>query len=243
MRLVPWLGVVAVVLLVVGPAVTVTTAALRDRADLPQTWLAEASRLVDLDTEANIPTWFSVILLAALSGAALVVALILRASGQRAWPLGVPAFVAGWLSLDELASLHEDLQLVADKLDVDSPGAFGWVVPGAVVALVVGLLMLRVAHEMSPRLRWRLVVAGAVYLTGALVVEVLSSPLYVPGAGAGAEPPQSVAYVLCNVAEEGLEMLGALLALRAVLALLRTTTSAEGVRIVLDPGEPALRQP
>ncbi|MBF5080380.1 hypothetical protein F1641_01040 [Quadrisphaera sp. INWT6] len=237
MRLVRPLAVVALVLVVVGTVVRKAVDAVADRPDLPQTWLAAGARLVDLDAEANVPTWFSTLLLALLAAACAVTGLLLRARGERSWPLLLPALVAAAMSLDELAQLHEDLQLLSERLDLGSPNAFGWVVPGAAVAVGVGVVLLFAARAMAPALRWRLVAAGVVYFAGALGVEVLAGPLYRPGQG-DQVPVQSTLYVLSNALEEGLEMAGALVALAAVLALLRVRSTPQGV--VVDLARPPL---
>ncbi|TNM67419.1 hypothetical protein FHN55_10185 [Streptomyces sp. NP160] len=241
-RLVRPLAVVLAVLLVVGPVVRLAVDAVTGDPSLPQAWLTEAARLVDLDAEGNLPTYFSSALLAATAAGLAAAAVLARARGWRAWPLAAPAAVAALLSVDELASLHEQMALLADLLGVDAGLRFSWVVPGVVVAAVVGTGLLLVARGMAPRLRWRLVVAGAVYLLGALVVETVTGGMFRPAPPGGLEPVQSTAYVLLNAVEEGLEMVGALLALRAVLLALRVAATPGGVVVDLDPDRPVLSQ-
>jgi hypothetical protein len=236
-RLVRPLAAVAAALVVVGTSVRLAVDAVSDRPDLPQTWLAAGARLVDLDAEANVPTWFSTLVLALLALACAVTGVLLRARGERAWPLLLPAAVAAVLSLDELAQLHEQLQLVGDRLDLSTAGAFGWVLPGAAVVVAVGAVMVLAGRAMAPRLRWSLVLAGLVFLAGALGVEVLAGPLYRPGTG-DEVPVQSTAYVLSGALEEGLEMAGALVALAAVLSLLRVRPTPQG--LVVDLARPPL---
>ncbi|MGQ7294784.1 hypothetical protein [Quadrisphaera sp. KR29] len=235
------LAVLLAAFVVLGPAVRLAVDAVAGDPSMPHAWLDEAARLVDLDAEGNLPTYFSAALLAATAVGLALGATLSRARGALAWPLAVPAAVAALLSVDELASLHEQLALLADLLGVDAGLRFSWVVPGALVAVAVGAVLLLVARRMAPRLRRRLVVAGLVYLLGALVVETASSGLSRPSADGGPEVVQSTAYVLLNALEEGLEMVGALLALRAVLLVLRTAVTPRGVVVDLDPAEPALR--
>ena len=240
-RVVQPLGWLVAVLCVVGPVVRIAVDAVRDDPSLPQVWLAEAARLVNLDAEGNIPTYVSTMLLAGVAVGLGTAAALVRASGGRSWPLWLPAGVAAFLSLDELASLHEQLALLADLAGVGGGLNFTWVVPGVLVALVVGVVLLLAARRLSRQLRLRLVVAGAVYLFGAVVVETASSPLFTPTPEGVAEAPaQSVAYVLLNVVEEGLEMVGALLALRAALSLLRLASTRRGLLVDLDPAAPAV---
>lgn len=229
-------------LCVVGPVVRVAVDAVRDRPSLPQSWLAEAARLVNLDAEGNLPTYVSTMLLVGVAAGLGTAAVLVRARGGRAWPLGLPAAVAAFLSVDELASLHEQLALLADLVGAGGGLVFTWVVPGALLALAVGAALLVAARRLSRQLRVRLVVAGVVYLLGAVVLEAASSPLFTPTPEGLAEAPaQSVPYVLVNTLEEGLEMVGALLALRAALSLLRLSTGRAGLLVDLDPAVPAVR--
>lgn len=239
-RLVRPLAVLLAVLVVLGPVVRIAVDGVAGDPDLPQAWLTEAARLVDLDEEGNLPTYFSAALLAATAVGLAAAAALVAARGRRAWPLAVPAGVAALLSVDELASLHEQLALLADLLGVDAGLRFSWVVPGAVVALAVGAVLLLVARELAPRTRWRLVVAGVVYLLGALVVETVTGGMFRPAEPGGLEPVQSTAYVLLNAVEEGLEMVGALLALRAVLLVLRVGVTPRGLVVDLEPARPVL---
>ena len=241
-RVVRPLAWVVLALCVVGPAVRLAVDAVRDDPSLPQSWLAEAARLVNLDAEGNLPTYVSTTLLAGVAVGLAAAAALVRSRGERSWPLWLPVAVAAFLSLDELASLHEQLALLADLAGVGGGLHFTWVVPGVLVALAVGAVLLLGARRLSRQLRTRLVIAGGVYLSGAVVVEAASSPLFTPTPEGQAEAPaQSVPYVLVNVLEEGLEMVGALLALHAALSLLRLATTRRGLLVDLDPAAPALR--
>lgn len=228
------LAVVALVLVVVGPAVRIVVESAQGGAGLPLAWLAEAKRQTDLDGEANLPATFSAALLALVGLGLLGLAGVHRSRGERAWPVAVLAAVAGCLGLDEASRLHESLALVADRLHATlGLGNFAWLVPGVVLAGAGGVVALRLARALPARLRLRLVGAGAVYLFGALVMEYVTSFFLVdlPGS-AELTAAQPVSYILLNAVEEGAEMAGALLALAAVLAELRLRPVAGGVALV-----------
>jgi hypothetical protein len=177
----------------------------------------EFQRLFDVNAEANIPTWFSTVVLFAV---ALVIAGIaaLRRRGNEPDAASWSYFTAlvFVMSLDELAGLHEAVGDVIDR-NVDLPviGGYGWVVAGAAV-VVVSALALRAVFRGMPRSTARhAVIAAVVYVTGALGVEVLEA-VFVNDTnriGAGV-------HVLTG-AQEGLEMLGAILALRVLLVHLQ----------------------
>ncbi|MEH3077186.1 MAG: hypothetical protein PGN11_10990 [Quadrisphaera sp.] len=228
------LAVVALVLVVVGPTVRIAVEAVQSDAALPLAWLDEAKRQTDLDGEANLPATFSAALLALVGLGFLFLAGERRSRGERAWPVAVLAAVAGYLGLDEACELHESLALIADRLHATlGLHNFAWLVPGVLLALAGGVLALRLARALPPRLRTRLVLAGVVYLFGAIVMEYVTSLFLVdlPGS-AELTAPQPVSYILLNAVEEGSEMAGALLALAAVLAELRLRVVAGGVALV-----------
>jgi len=228
------LAVVTAVLVVLGPVVRVLVDTVLVDPALPQAWLAEAKRLTDLDGEANLPATFSASLFGTVALGLLALAGLRRSAGQRARPVVVLAVVAAYLGLDEACELHESLALVADRLHATAGLAnFAWLVPGVALAAVGGVVVLRSARALQPRLRRRLVVAGAVFLLGAVVLEYASSLFLVDLPGNDElTAAQPVAYVVVNALEEGTEMVGALLALAAVLAELRLRVGGGAVALV-----------
>ena len=211
-RAVPsWTRLAAPLLLVSGGVVlmslTVTVAAWRLQVAAPGSAPIAALQWFDVNSERNVPTaWSALLLLACAVTAAL---LAVRGSG---WLL--VAVTCGFLALDESFELHERLGGLGASV-ADDRLHFAWVVPGAALACVVGLLLLQRLRTQPLEVRRRLVVAGAVYLTGALVLEALSGQV-LRGYGAGGK-----AYTLVTSAEEGLEMAGASLLLAALLLQLR----------------------
>jgi hypothetical protein len=170
-------------------------------------------RLFDVNSEHNVPSWFSSML---LMGCALVAAL-LAALGRRAgrrdagsWA-GLAALLS-LLSLDEAVALHERLGGPAAAVLGDSTrGAlhFAWVVPG----LALGLVFVRFVVRLPASTRRLVVAAAGLYLTGAVALEAAGGMvLEAQGHRAG--------YLLVTAAEEGLEMAGSVLLLYAAMRLL-----------------------
>lgn len=209
-----WLLLVIVVLVVVGPT------ALILRESVP----AIPGALVDLDDEASLPTTFSIVLWALAALVFVLVGALERTRGTGGTPYLVFAGVFTYIVLDEGAELHERLNPVASAF-IDTFPSFPWVLPGAVIAAVVGVLLLRLARRIPGVMRRRLIVAGAVFLLGAVVVEVAAGTTFTaPPADwdpAEGKAPQSPVFYVLTAVEEGLEMCGALLALRAGLLGLR----------------------
>lgn len=175
--------------------------------------LAVAYRLFSTDDEGNVPTWFSAMLLAAIAVTCLGIWLVLRArrAALRRYWAGLAA-VFGYLSMDELATVHEELIWQLDHLS-ERGGAFTfpWVIVAAPLVVVFGLVYLRFLWLIPRRTAGLLVLAGVLYVGGALGMEV----------GGGSYVGFNLTYVWLTSLEEWLEMVGAGLCLYAVTAYAR----------------------
>ena len=206
-----WAQVAAPLLVVSGAVVlmslAVTVAAWRLQLAAPGSPPIAALQWFDVSSERNVPTaWSAGLLLSCAVAAALL------SRGGGGWTL--VAVTCAFLALDESFELHERLGGVGASVAHDRLH-FAWVVPGAALACVVGLVLLQRLRAQPAQVRRRLVLAGAVYLTGALVLETVSGQVLRAYGGGGK------AYTLITSVEEGLEMAGASLLLAALLVQLR----------------------
>lgn len=171
-----------------------------------------------LDSENNIPTYFSSLLLLLISVCSGLIARFAweqRSSFRRHW-LGLSLIFFG-LSVDEMASLHERVgNYMPHFVETEGIFYFGWVIPGVVFLVLFGVAYLRFFWHL-PR-RWKVLFAGAglLYVGGALGLELVGG-WYISQYGEWG----SVEYLMINTVEEGLEMVGAALFIYALLAYLR----------------------
>lgn len=158
--------------------------------------------LFDLDEEQAFGTWFS----AAQLGFAgfLVLAISLHASTpermRNYWLL--LGLGLCFLSLDEVAGLHETLNSMIE---------FSWTLPGAILAAVVGLAFIPFVISLPSRTRWLFILAGVIYLGGALGAERVGHWF------ADEKLMDTLDYQLSTALEEAMEMAGIALFLYAVL--------------------------
>jgi hypothetical protein len=175
-------------------------------------------RFVDLNAEGNLPTWYSVVLMAAAAAAVFAVAGRRRSLDEADWTTwyGLGAVVA-LMSLDEMTSLHEAAgHLIDERVDVPVFGKYAWIIPGTVAAIAAGWVLLRAVRPLPTMTRRRLTGAATVFIGAALGIEVLEALLLNDGhnyLGDGM-------HVLTGT-QECLEMLGVILFLRAMLGELR----------------------
>ncbi|MER5257064.1 MULTISPECIES: hypothetical protein [unclassified Streptomyces] len=196
-----------------GATVALLVADLATRAYNHYDPIPSVRRLVNVDVEANLATWWNSTLLLAVAGMALIAALLTGRGarpGRLSW-LGLAAATA-LLSIDETISLHERLGEVGRSWKEWAGGSLpthAWVLPGAVLAAAGTLCAVLWARKLPRDLRYGLLGALAVYLGGALLTEGFN--------GWAHANDHSTVLMLGTIVEEGLEMSGCLVAL-AVLS-------------------------
>jgi hypothetical protein len=169
---------------------------------------------LSLSYEGNVPTWFSSSLLLVC---ALAAGSIARGAHWRVhwWGLAVGF---GYASLDEAAELHENL---GGHFDTSGILYFDWVIPAVVILAGLAAVYLPFVRALPSATRIGLIVAGAIYVGGALGMEL---PL---GWWTATWGPDGLGYALIDWVEEVLEMLGASLAVVALVAHRRREAGRE----------------
>ena len=157
-------------------------------------WLIH--QLFDLDEENNLPTWFSSFLLANNALALYVISQGGNEKYNKQW-LGLAlGFLI--LSIDETAGLHESFNTAVE---------FNWAIAGGVLVFIFALAYIPFLLSLDRRLAFWFVLSGTIFISGALGIELLAADM----------DEDAMSYGFATALEEGLEMLGALLFLRANL--------------------------
>jgi hypothetical protein len=167
--------------------------------------------LFNVNTEGNIPTFFSVCM--ALCSAALFVVIALDAKnrGNRDatyWFVLAAGFL--FLAYDEAFQVHEKMgEPVRAVLGGSDPEGgktlgllyFSWVVPGLIGVCVVALCFMKFMCRLPVATRRRMLCAAALFLGGCLGMELLNGSV-MERHGA------NLFYKLLVMIEEGMEMAG-----------------------------------
>ncbi len=185
---------------------------------------------LSMSYEGNVPTFYTATLLGLASLLLALTAAATKNAGEK--------FVAHWwvlsagfvyIAVDEVFSFHE---MAGTLVQLSGLLYFSWVVPAAIVVLLVGLAYVPFLRHLPPRTRLRFLVAGAIYVGGAVGMEL---PL---GYWTEEHGTQNLGYGLIDAVEESLEMLGINLFLLSLVDHL----ASRGVRLSFASPAPEARE-
>lgn len=162
-------------------------------------WLLR--QLFDLDEENNIPTWYSSFLLANNAFFLFVFSCQESLNRRMYWKLLAIGFLI--LSLDEVAGMHETVNTAIET---------NWAIFGMILVLIVGVFFVPFLLSLPRHLSSMFVAAGAVYISGALIMELIGEDM----------DADSLLYAFTVSLEEGMEMIGAWLFLFVLVKEMRS---------------------
>ena len=188
----------------------------------------------NLDGEANFPTWYQSASLGVCAGLLALVATATKRTKKRGaglWRLLALIFLG--FSIDELTSVHEMLSRpLRSSLHLSNWLYQGWVIPGALFVIFMVVSYWRFLTELPPKIRRLCIIAGGLYVGGALGMEIVGGH-YVVRYGV-----EHMNWVLCTTVEEGMEMAGVIVFIHALLTYLGQLSVSLHVKnpSVRDPG-------
>ncbi|WP_312515880.1 hypothetical protein [Massilia sp.] len=183
--------------------------------------------LFDVDTEGNIPTFFSVAM--ALFSVVLFTIIALDARHRasvdtRYWFVLAGGFL--FLAYDEAFQVHEKMTVpMRDMLGKEDLGFlhYAWVVPALGAVLLATLFFLRFLLRLPAATRRRLLGAGALFLGGCIGMELINGRHF-------AAHGDTLFYNCLVMMEEGLEMAG----LATLIYALVSHIAESGRRVEFD---------
>ncbi len=174
--------------------------------------LLGAVRQFTLGEEANIPTWYSAMLLAscALCLAAIAFTQTPDAGNYRRHWL-ILALIFLYMSMDETAVIHEmAIRPVRDAFDLGGAFYYAWTLPAALLMAVFLAGYLGFLRHLPRSSRNRFILAGLVYVGGAFGTEFLIGYWWETHG-------DNFTNRMLNVTQESMEIVGASLFLSALL--------------------------
>ena len=198
--------------------------------------------LFSVNAEQTIPTWFSVAILlvtAVLLGTITTAKHASQDRYTRYWAVLAVGFL--YMSIDEGAVIHEVLaDWIQEEFHFTGYLAFGWQVVAVPLVIVVGLLYLRFLFQLPPRTRYRFIAAGALYVTGAVLLDAVSAKQFDTSGSI------TFRYLTIGTLEELFEMMGVVVMIYALLSYIVEmdyTFVFHSPMLAQDTPEPAQHHP
>ncbi|MCG8431571.1 MAG: hypothetical protein MJA29_10415 [Candidatus Omnitrophica bacterium] len=158
--------------------------------------------LFNFNFEANIPTFYQCLALLACSVLLAVIANYHHKNNSSYFHWASLSAIFLFLSIDEFTMLHEKLVLpFRGMFNTTGFLYFAWVIPYAILVALIGILYLRFLLRLPGRTRTLFIVAGAIYVTGALFFELLDGYFV-------SNEIKNIGFAIVNTVEEYLEMFG-----------------------------------
>lgn len=172
--------------------------------------------LFSVNVEESIPTWFATLILFGAATLLMIIAVGKRKSqNQFAWHWTGLALVFLYLSMDEGAAIHEIASTpIEEGFGTSGFFAFGWLVVGIPCVVILGLLYTRFLLHLPSRTRKLFILAGAMYVGGAVGIEGISANQFDSGGGI------TFTYLAIATIEEYFEMTGIVIFIYGLLAYL-----------------------
>ena len=172
---------------------------------------AKTHRLVDFNQEANIPTFYSSLVMVLCSLLLFVITALTKKAGTGYWCWLWLGMIFLFLSFDEAAAIHE-IFIGITKRTFNLSGYFNyaWVVPYGLGVLVLAGLYIPFLRSLPRHTLLLFLVSGVVFVAGAIGLEMIGGNAHESQGAAGL-------YAVIYTLEELLEMLGMALFLYALL--------------------------
>lgn len=180
----------------------------------------DSSRLgmFDLDQEGNVTTFYAS---ASLLFSGVLLGVIATAkkkqqSREFAYWLFLSAIFV-FLSIDESASLHERLiRPVRELFSTTGIFYYAWVIPYGGLVILMGGIYMRFVLSLPRKTGLLFILAGAVFLTGAIGGEFIGGFWY------ESYGVDNIAYAIITMFEESFEMIGIVIFIYGLLQYLKT---------------------
>jgi hypothetical protein len=177
-------------------------------------------RLLDLDRENNLPAWYSSVTLLLCAVMLSIIGLHHREQAKkfaRHWLALAVLFLC--LSIDEAASIHEMSDGVIHRWlqargHLDTTLAVigtAWLMAGIAFTIIVAVTFWRFLMHLPKRTMWSFLIAGGLYVGGAIGVEVPGNHLLNYHSG------NTLGYEFLVALEEAMEMFGVILFIHSLM--------------------------
>ena len=162
------------------------------------------TQLVDLDLESNLPTFFNISLFFIGAGLFYLHGKAAIANKRSGWFLMAAIFV--FLGIDEGSQIHEKFVFFTHRLlGHEGKSAielgwfyYAWVIPYGLAAIGLLVLLSRWLLNLDPKLRRGLLISGAIYVFGAVFLEMAGGKVV----GSDSYPAEDFPWLPCRIYDD-----------------------------------------
>ncbi len=175
-----------------------------------------------MDYESNVPALFSSCLFLLNAALLAIIGYLKRVSGESYRPWVLLALIFCFLSVDEIARIHERLnEPVRIALDTGGVFYFAWIIPYGILAVLLAVIYLPIIWPLGRRLRYLFILSGSLYVGGAVGIEMIEGVL-ADGFHSDKEAwYETVWFQISVTCEEALEMAGLIVFMYTLMLLIQ----------------------
>lgn len=180
----------------------------------------------NLDSEGNLPTFFSMFILLNASALLFIISYLEfkwnKSNYTKNWLILAFGFL--YMAMDEILKLHEHLDGPIKQLFHLSSSKFfifSWIIAGFAVVVILAIIFWKFLFSLPIRFRKLFIISALLFTGGALILEFIS------GAYLGFSETRELVYFLLTAVEEGLEMSGVILFIYSLLEYIKTQYKIE----------------
>jgi hypothetical protein len=174
-------------------------------------------KIVDLDREANIPTFFSTAILLFASSLLGIIAYLKRSKGEPyKYHWSILSLIFLYFAIDESSVLHEKMgQLLDSAFHLRGFFYYGWVVLGIIFVFVLGIMYLKFILDLPMVYKKMFIASLSLFFLGAIGAEMVS------GWYTDIYHKNWAVYNVLTTVEEALEMGGVILFIHFLLTYIK----------------------
>ncbi len=192
--------------------------------------LLNTTWIFDVGGDNTVPTWYSSLTLLICSLLLLFIGSVKLKEQDRhknKWLLLALIFL--FLSIDEVATIHETFGKLVHVSDSTGFFQYEWVIFGLLFVLIVGLYCFRFILSLPSQIKILFLLSGLIYVAGALGLEMINArTVYLYG-----KDSRTILYAVGTTFEELCEMLGISLFIYSLLKYIKYQLGIRFLHIIL----------
>jgi hypothetical protein len=136
--------------------------------------------LFNFNFEKNIPTFYSAIAILCSSILLFYIAMMENYRNSKYLHWLVLFIIFFFLSIDEIASIHEHVSILIKNNNFEATGLYyrAWIIPYGIATFIFCIFYLKFLINLQRNIRYLFLLAGAIFIFGALGLEMLGISLF-----------------------------------------------------------------